>query len=540
LLNLLLKNIAQKKDLYVYDDSSLRDVTELMNRNGRGVVVVLDDKRATGILTERDIVQFLHRGIDLDTKVKGMAGKQLVTTIGDRTVGYALNLMIENNIRRIVVTDGFLDEFVGIVTQQDLLKYLEEDFYRASIKVKHIIEKLDHLINVDPDDSLKSVLHHMVENEISAVAVVTDEVAVGIISEKDILRLACENVSLESRVQEYMSTPVINVHFETALVDIVTIMNDRNIRRVVIHDDEGISRNVITTRDVLKSLEGDYNKFLERKLRNAKEILNLLPEMMIEVVDTGTEQLVVWANEKVLNKYGNNILDQPVTEFLPIEQWHMIYSTIKDLGKVENIKLKKDNVILELSGFFLKTDGNFENGRMQLIIRDITDDIRLSTTDPLTGSYNRRFINEYLMKEIERNKRLGKTFSFVMCDIDNFKEINDQYGHLAGDIVLQSFSQLITSAARQLDVIGRYGGDEFVLILPDTDNSSASQIIDRLRKKVESIPVTLPGGVKKTLTASFGVATFPENGISSDDLLIKADERLYKAKSLGKNKVVFV
>ncbi len=540
MLNLLLKNITQKKDLYVYGDSSLRDVAELMNRNGRGVVVVLDDKRATGILTERDIVQFLYRGIDLDTKVKGMAGKQLVTTRGDRTVGYALNLMIENNIRRIVVTDGFLDEFVGIVTQQDLLKYLEEDFYRASIKVKHIIEKLGHLINVDPDDSLRSALDHMVENEISAVAVVTDGVAEGIISEKDILRLACKNVSLESRVLEYMSTPVINVHFETALVDIVTIMNDRNIRRVIIHDDEGISRNVITTRDVLKSLESDYNEFLERKLRNAKEILNLLPEMMIEVVDTGTEQLVVWANEKVLGKYGNDILDQPVTEFLPREQWHMIYSTIKDLGKVENIKLKKDNVILELSGFFLKTDGNFENGRMQLIIRDITDDVRLSTTDSLTGSYNRRFINEYLMKEIERNKRLGKTFSFVMCDIDNFKEINDKYGHIAGDIVLQSFSQIITSAARQLDVIGRYGGDEFVLILPDTDNSSASQVIDRLRKKVESIPVTLPGGVKKTLTASFGVATFPENGISSDDLLIKADERLYKAKSLGKNKVVFV
>ena len=76
--------------------------------------------------------------------------------------------------------------------------------------------------------------------------------------------------------------------------------------------------------------------------------------------------------------------------------------------------------------------------------------------------------------------------------------------------------------------------------MPDTDNLSASIVIDRLRMKIESIPVTLPGGVKKTLTASFGVATFPENGTSSDDLLIKADERLYKDKTLGKNKVVFI
>ncbi len=540
MLNLLLKNITQKEDFFTQSDVSLREATELMNRNGKGVVVILDRKKISGILTERDIVKFLHNGIDLDTKVSGLANKRLVTTRGDRTAGYALSLMIENNIRRIIVTEGFLDEFSGVVTQQDLLKYLEEDFYRATIKVKHIIERLGHLVNVGSDDSLRSVLDQMVENRISAVAVVSDGVAEGIISEKDILRLACEDVSLDNRVHDYMSTPVINVHLDTALVDIVTIMNDRKIRRVIVHDDQGISTSVITTRDVLKSLGSDYSEFLERKLRNAKEILNLLPEMMIEIAEAGGNHLIVWANDKVLSRFGMDILDQPVTEFLPPHQWHKIYTAMLELGKVENIKLKKENEILEISGFYLNVERNQNHGKIQLIIRNITDDIRLSTTDPLTCTYNRRFINEYVMKEIARYKRTQESFSLVMCDIDNFKEINDNYGHSAGDIVLKSLSQLINTTLRQIDVFGRYGGDEFILVLSSTDNKSASDVIDRLRMKIESIPIALPEGVKKSITVSFGVATFPVDGESSDDLLLKADERLYKAKSLGKNKVVFV
>jgi diguanylate cyclase (GGDEF)-like protein len=540
LLNLTLRNIVHKEDFSAQKDVSLRDVTELMNKNGKGVVVILDGKKIAGILTERDIVKCLYNGIDLDTNVTDFADKKLVTTKGDRTVGYALSLMIENNIRRIIITDGFLDEFIGVVTQQDLLKYLEEDFYRATIKVKHIIDRLGHLFNVEPDDSLKSVLDQMVGNQISAVAIISDGVAEGIISEKDILRLACENISLDSRVHEHMSTPVINVHLDNALVDIVTIMNELQINRVIVHDDSGIATNVITTRDVLKSLESDYSAFLERKLRSAKEILNLLPEMMVEIAETESDQLIVWANDKVTRKFGIDVLDQPVTEFLPREQWHKIYTTLRDSGKVENIKMKKGDSILELSGFYLNVDSNQNNGKIQLIIRDITDDIRLSTSDPLTGIYNRRFVNEYLIKEIARFKRSNESFSLVMCDIDNFKEINDTYGHLAGDIVLKSLAQLVTPTLRQLDIFGRYGGDEFVLVLPGTDSTFASNVIDRLRIKIESIPIALPAGVKKSITASFGVATFPMDGESSDDLLIKADERLYKAKSLGKNKVVFV
>ncbi|RJQ18746.1 MAG: diguanylate cyclase [Nitrospiraceae bacterium] len=536
MLDLSLKSIAQKENLHIRSDASLMDLIRLMNTNGRGVVAVLKDNKAIGIMTERDVVELLYSGIDLNEKVDGHAKKALVSTRGDRTLGYAINLTLENNIRRVIVTDEG-DNFLGIVTQQDLLRFLEEDFYRLSIKVKHIIRKAGHLISVSTEETLNCVLKKMIENKISAVPVIRDGEAVGIITEKDILKLACENVSSGDRVDKYMSSPVDTASPDTPLVEVVEVMNFKNIRRMVVVNGEGIAINVVTIRDVIENFEGDYNKFLERKLRNAKEILNMLPEMLIEVTDTGEEQLIIWANDKVIEQFGRGILDKPVTGFFPAGSWDRIYGTLIKLNRIEHIKIKKDDRIFELSGFFLKIYGEKEKGRVQLILRDITEDIKSSSVDPLTNIYNRRFINGFLIKEIDRCKRSDRHLSIVISDIDNFKTINDSYGHLSGDTVLKTVSTLMTNAFRNLDVVGRYGGDEFMIILPETTNKTASQIIERFRKKIENTEITLPKGMNVKVTFSFGIATFPDDGTLVDDLLVAADERLYKVKGSGKNKI---
>lgn len=536
LLNILLKDIAQQENLSVQSSSSLKDLVDLMNVNQKGVVVVLEDSKPIGILTERDIVEILYNGVKLDEKIHAYTKKNLVTTIGERTVGYALNLTLENNIRRVIVVDDS-GNFLGVVTQQDLLKYLEEDFYRLTIKVKHIVKKIGDLMSVSPNEPLHAVLKIMVSNKISSVPVTEKGIPVGIISEKDILKLAGKNIPLEAPVSRYMNSPVDTARLDSLLVEVVEVMNYKNIRRVVIVDEAGIAINIVTIRDVIENLEGDYNKFLERKLQSAKEILNLLPEVLIEVTDTGREQLIIWINDKAVSTFGRDILDKPVTSFLPHDTWNNIYSTLIKLGKIEHIKLKKDDCIYELSGFFITTFGKMEQGRFQLILRDITEDIKLSTVDPLTDIYNRRFINAFLMKEIERSKRLDRHFSVVISDIDNFKIINDSYGHLSGDLVLKALARLITDTVRNLDVVGRYGGDEFMLILPDADNETALNVIERLRMNVESLDIQVLKDIKVRLTASFGIASFPENGTSLDDLLVAADEKLYKSKRQGKNQI---
>jgi diguanylate cyclase (GGDEF)-like protein len=536
MLNLLLKHIAQKKNLHIQGDASLRSLISLMHINESGVVIILKGRQPAGIITERDVVELLFRGIDLDEPADNHMQKKIIATRGHRTVGYALNLTIENNIRRVVVTDDD-NNFIGVITQQELLKYLEEDFYRLTVHVKHIVAKERNLISAGTDDTVRDLMAKMVQHKISAVPVLKEGVAVGIVSEKDIIRLTDGDFSFDERIDRCMTSPVETASLDAPLVEVVEQMNVKNIRRIVVTDRDGKAIDILTLRDVVQNVEDDYAHFLEKKLRNAKEILNLFPEMLIEITDTGTDQFIIWANDRVINQFGGEILDNPVTEFIPRKYWDKIYSTISRLNKIENMKIRKRDRIYEISGFLIATDGKVEKRRLQLILRDITEDIKLSTVDPLSGLYNKRFMNEFLMKEIERSRRLNKQFSIVICDLDDFKQINDAYGHPSGDMVIRFFAQRMKNSIRNLDVAGRYGGDEFIIILPEASRETAYSIMERLRQHIEKDEVSVMKGNVVNVTASFGIATYPADGMSSDDLIIVSDERLYRAKNLGKNKI---
>ncbi len=162
----------------------------------------------------------------------------------------------------------------------------------------------------------------------------------------------------------------------------------------------------------------------------------------------------------------------------------------------------------------------------------------LSIRDPLLGIYNRRFIIELLKKEEEKSKRLGKPFSIILVDLDHFKKINDTYGHIAGDKVLKEFSQVVLSCIRSMDYFARWGGEEFIVLLPETNKNLSSQVAERIKKALENYEIPISEGIFIKITASFGVAEFPKDALSFDGLLKKADERLYKAKTLGRNLVV--
>jgi diguanylate cyclase (GGDEF)-like protein len=159
-----------------------------------------------------------------------------------------------------------------------------------------------------------------------------------------------------------------------------------------------------------------------------------------------------------------------------------------------------------------------------------------ATIDPLTNCYNRRALDTYLENDIAYAKRHGFDLSIVMLDLDDFKLINDVYGHQAGDAVLKAISSLIPSAVRKSDYLARYGGEEFVLVLPDSTLYSAVQVAHKLREIIQNRKIHF-GGKTISISASFGVASL-ESKQDGSSLLREADERLYKAKALGKNNVV--
>lgn len=159
----------------------------------------------------------------------------------------------------------------------------------------------------------------------------------------------------------------------------------------------------------------------------------------------------------------------------------------------------------------------------------------LAQTDSLTALYNRRAFYHLAEMEIVRSRRFARPFTIAYLDIDDFKSINDRFGHLAGDVLLHDFARLIASNLRETDIFARMGGDEFVVLLPETDQANARIVIHKLQA-VLSEQWKLESSVQKV---SIGVVTYRSAPASVDEMLLKADRAMYKAKSLGKSQAFF-
>ncbi|MGD0248163.1 MAG: GGDEF domain-containing protein, partial [Candidatus Limnocylindrales bacterium] len=155
----------------------------------------------------------------------------------------------------------------------------------------------------------------------------------------------------------------------------------------------------------------------------------------------------------------------------------------------------------------------------------------------LTDLYNRAYFFTAVEREIQRGRRFQRGFCLLMMDLDGLKSINDRYGHYQGDVVLRGVAQLIRAGLRGIDVPARYGGDEFVALLPETDPSGAYVVAEKIRQMISELLIE-SGGHQITTSMSIGVVAYPDDGQTADELMIAADEAMYSSKSLGKNRVV--
>ncbi len=162
---------------------------------------------------------------------------------------------------------------------------------------------------------------------------------------------------------------------------------------------------------------------------------------------------------------------------------------------------------------------------------------RLSITDSLTGLFNRRFFYDALDREIERVKRYASHFSIILIDIDDFKKINDIYGHLVGDKVLQGIGEIMKRILRKSDIISRYGGEEFIVLLPNTPKSESLSIATRLKEEIAETVFETDNCVC-SVTISGGITSCPDDFMDADRLLSAADKAMYEAKAMGKNRIV--
>lgn len=218
------------------------------------------------------------------------------------------------------------------------------------------------------------------------------------------------------------------------------------------------------------------------------------------------------------------------------------------LTGIDDIKLKVQSLELGANDYVTKPFDYAEllaRVKVQKHIKNLQDELReknrkleeLSNTDGLTKLFNRRYFMELLELEFMRSKRYSSPLSFIMMDIDNFKDFNDTYGHLLGDKILVEVARILKENLRIHDQIGRYGGEEFALMMPETDLNGAVIVSERHRKHIEQF-VLFEQGQELRITISLGVASYPNPKVLSlDDFIKLADDALLSAKRAGRNRI---
>ena len=297
-----------------------------------------------------------------------------------------------------------------------------------------------------------------------------------------------------------------------------------------------------------------------RQVEEALKASKQFAENLVETANTMVITLNAKANIQTFNRYaeeltgykkaeviGKNWFDIFVPERAKTSSLNLFHGASKDTletSQHENhivLKNGQERLISWRSNVVLSSLGSIRS--VLRIGMDITERVRAeeilryqATTDPLTKIFNRRHFFDLAQQELERSQRYGRSLSIIIFDIDHFKEVNDTYGHAAGDEVLLKLSSRSAEILRENDVFARYGGEEFVILLPETDLEQAYQMAERMRKDCAETPLDLKLA-SVNLTISFGVANLGGEKLLLDELLLRADKALYEAKDAGRNQV---
>lgn len=406
-----LTSIVYKKGFSIEATATIGDAMAAMLGNKDGSVVLLDSCRPVGIVTEGLLITLFEEGVDLTQPIRPIASSPVITAHENRPMEAAFDLIITNNIRRLVLVDD-MGVYSGMVLQEDLLSFLDKDVYKIDLKVADLLESDTCVISVAIETNLYDVLVLMRRAKVGSV-IVTDALgkAVGIVTEKDILTAGYHGIDLDQAVETLMSSPVLSVFAEDTITEAITLMRTIDIRRVLVLDANGSMRALLTNRDIFKHVKGNVARMLEIKLRHAKEIMDLLPEPIIEIFDGVDQQIIHWINRKAREHFGEELLEQAPSVLLG-ERWKSLYAALEKNGQIEYFPAVVNGRNFEFSGTLSK---NINSSYIKLIAKDVTEHemMKQQLQDEIRDEIQLRQDQEYLMMQQSRLASMGEMIGHI-------------------------------------------------------------------------------------------------------------------------------
>jgi diguanylate cyclase (GGDEF)-like protein len=421
----------------------------------------------------------------------------------NETLGKAIKKMANSNIRTIVIENSESKNY-HILTTSNLLEYKISNLDKKIVLKNLNLPKAKEL---DKNLNLLTILNNIDFSDEYMVITEANNL-IGIVSYTDIVnnvdpQLMMERQTISSLIHQYKA---ITTDENSTTLQAIHLLKESTRDAILVLNKKHQPKGIFTTKDFIDLIQYDY------------DLTKPIKEYMTSPVDV----------------LGDNTTISEAINYIKEKHYKRIV-VVNNEGSVSGVITQKEllktvyNKWIEL----IKEEGSKMSRTNEQLIQATSELKQKVSLDFLTKLYNRNKFEEFLDEEIQRFIKFPtQVFSLIILDIDNFKMLNDNFGHLFGDKILQEIAKILTLSSRDSDILARWGGEEFVVILPSTNIEKAMIFAEKLRSSIESFDFEKIHNI----TCSFGVSQF-HNSDSKIELFKRADEALYKAKALGKNRV---
>jgi len=407
-----LQSIAHYDGFTLEVTATVSEAMASMLENGSGTVVLLVGVTPVGIVTESLLIAKLGEGVDLASPIITLAISSLITINENRPIESAFDLVVSNNVRRLIMVND-KGAFKGLILQEDLFDFLEEEVYKVDLKVVDLLSPNFMLVTILEERTIQDALVLIDAKRIGSVIVTnTQGEALGIITEKDILSAGHRRMDLKASVVKLMSSPVHSVQKDDAITEVISLMRRLKIRRVLVKDESGTLCGILTNRDIFHHIKGNVARMLEIKLRHAQEIMDLLPEAIMEIFDMASQPVIHWMNRQAKVLFGERFLEHSPTELMGKEAWEKLHERLIKKGMIQGILIVINHKSFEFSGTLSQ---NINNRYIKLIVKDITEHetIKQQLQDEVREESRLRRENEYLMMQQSRMASMGEMVGHI-------------------------------------------------------------------------------------------------------------------------------